>query len=309
MLKIIRTCRRICNFLAYAAGIYALGALAFLGYALIVGNTQLEAPSKALVQVGVNAGFTGILWLFFFGLSFCLGKLEFLLASPKFTPDHHSTFSVSSTSTRRIPVKPLAALCVVALAMVLLAWITHRTPENTHTIASNCTTLYEAVQQHLPNFRGASLSEIAEAFREVEDPDSPHAQIPYLENMLLKCQWRMAKDYPGSSHYVDTSRLLLFPNNRRMIPILHDYLSPRAFSVNEGFKEYSSVIAMVLVGCEDKGMLHLAEKSYSGWFGIGEVVSSRGGVVGDYSSIPTVPLLPTKPGTFNRELVEVICAI
>lgn len=311
MLKFISICRRVSKFIAYASGVYALGALGYVVFALVMNSSNLETHSRALVQVGVKSGLFGVVWLFFFGVTFCLSKLETALASSRFSPDRHPTSIVaSSTSTRRIPIKPIAAICVVGVVIGLLAWVSNRPTETTRTVASNCTTVYDALRRHLPNFKGASLSEVAEVFRSVKkDPDSPSAQISQIENMLLECRWWMALEYPGSSHYVDRSRLLLFPNNRRMIPVLHDYYAPRSFNVQDGFKEYSSITGMILVGCEDKGITYLLEKSYSLWFGLGDEVSSRGGVGGDFSSIQSVPLRPTEPGSFNRELVEVVCAV
>lgn len=311
MLKLISICRRVSNFIAYASGLYALGALVYAVFALVMNSSNLEAPSRALVQVGVKSGLFGVVWLFFFGVTFCLGKLETALASSRFSPDRHPTaIAASSTSTRRIPIKPIAVICLAGVAIGLLAWVSNRPTETTRSIAPNCTSVYDAFQRHLPNFKGASLLEVAEAFRSVlKDPDSPEAQISQIENMLLECRWWLALEYPGSSHYVDSSRLLLFPNKRRMIPVLHDYYAPKSFNVQDGFKEYHSVTEMVLVGCEDKGILYLFEKSYSLWFGLGSEVSSRGGGGGDFSSIQSVPLRPTESESFNRELVEVICAI
>lgn len=312
MLKFIRICRRISNFIAYSSGIYALGAIGYVVFALLMNKSNLETPSRALVELGSKSMLFGVVWLFFFCVTFCLSKLENALASSRFSTDWHQTaITAASDSLRakRIPIKPVVVIGIVGVAIGSLAWVSNRSAETAPSIAANCTSVYDAVVRHRPDFKGASLWEVAEALLSVsKDSDNPNAHTE-IQNMLMECRWWLTLEYPGSSHYVDTSRLLLFPNNRRMVPILHDYYAKRSFNVPNGFKEYYSATEIVLVGCDDKGIRHLHQKTYDSWFGLGDEVSSSGSVWGDYSSIPLVPLRPTEPGSFDRELIEVICAI
>ena len=312
MLKTVKILRSTFRFLAYGAGILVLGQLLVLFYLYF--QQDGRGAGELVVKMAVN----GILWLIFQSLSSLLGALERTLLERQARLAAQSLPEQGTTPRQVNKGKVFVAIAAVASATGLMIWHYKESgPKDSKVaIASECTSTYTAAILHFPNLKGYTPDQVAAAFLRDVAPEDMDQRLN-LTQELLECRWHRTLVLVGETYYVDPHRMLLFPNNRRAIPLLVDYYAKRTLSAEEKEKEkekenknYQSSAAILLVGCDQFGTRYFRQTHHSAWFGKGSVISYSDGSSGfGANDVAMAPLHPTEKGSIGRSLAEAICSI